>query len=205
MKTLWVGSKNSLQKSWGKKERNYSQESQDVSVGFFCLLHTSGFPWFQMKIRLKEFHFNVQPAAVHLNKMRSDRLRIWKVPEDNWIPDIKWEACLSQKMEGTIFKSCWGFLSPRFGASTIPNNDEKRNIAPIVIITTRKLLIWIKPSCKNTDVLLRRLWSVLKLLESEWRCWGSSCTRLRSSVKVNDVRKLLYHLAICCFPGHKIY
>ncbi|KAK2517272.1 hypothetical protein Q9233_013300 [Columba guinea] len=57
------------------------------------------FPWFQMKIRRKDFHFNVQPAAVHLNKMRSDRLRIWKVPEDNWIPDIKWEACLSQKME----------------------------------------------------------------------------------------------------------
>lgn len=112
-----------------------------MSVGVFCLLHPSGFPWFQMKIRRKDFHFNVQPAAVHLNKMRSDRLRIWKVPEDNWILDIKWEACLSQKMEHTTCKSHLGFLSPRFDASTIPNNDEKCNIPPIVIIITGKLLI----------------------------------------------------------------
>lgn len=110
-------------------------------MGFFVCYYTSGFPWFQMKIRRKDFHYNVQPAAVHLNKMRSDRLRIWKVPEDNWIPDIKWETCLSQKMEHTTCKSRLGFLSPRFVASTIPDNDEKCNILPIVIITTRKLLI----------------------------------------------------------------
>ena len=61
----------------------------------------------------------MQPAAVHLNEMRRDRLRIWKITEDDWMPNIKWEVCLSHKMEGSIGKSHFGFLSPRFGASKI--------------------------------------------------------------------------------------
>ncbi|XP_009288709.1 PREDICTED: exocyst complex component 4 [Aptenodytes forsteri] len=48
----------------------------------------------------------MQPAAIRLNKMRRDRLRIWKISEDNWMPDIsgrfvldiRWKAPLRDRV-----------------------------------------------------------------------------------------------------------
>lgn len=54
--------------------------------------------------------------------------------------DIKWEVCLRHKMEGTIGKSHLGFLSPRFGASGIPSNDEKNGYSSYMYCHCQKIL-----------------------------------------------------------------
>lgn len=146
-------------------------------VLLLCLLHTSGLPWFQKIVRLNDFNFN-QPTCslqlVHLNEMRRDRLRIWKITEDDWMHDIKWEICLTHKMEGSIGKSHLGFLSPRSGASTI---TMKKIIFFLYILSLPENSPFEQVlTQKYRHALLRRLWSMFKLLEGECRLWGSSCT-----------------------------
>lgn len=92
------------------------------------------------------------------------------------MPDVKWEVCLSHKMEGTVGKSHLCLLSPRFGASTILNNNEKTVISPMCIVAARKFCFNRVLMQKYRCDLLRRPWSVFKLVGGVCRLWGSSFT-----------------------------
>lgn len=122
----------------------------------------------------------MQPAAVHLNEMRRDRLRIWKITEDDWMHDIKWEICLTHKMEGSIGKSHLGFLSPRSGASTI--TMKKMTFFLYILSLPENSPFEQVLTQKYRHALLRRLWNMFL---SSWKVnAGSGAQAAHNSVTV---------------------